>query len=415
MNENKSLILCTCKTKCSIYPFLLPILFMLIRYFHDKMIEESEPRLSYKILKFNLPYLFYLYLPKILSIILIPIIKLKLKSESNYPNENLSFKNYHIFTKNKNRKKILLFFYLISLLEVIQDTGDFLLYYFQRIGKMGWLIEKKTGYILFVPLFSYFILNKELYRHHILALIIGFIGAFIVNFIRFNLDFSKEEEYYYHLLNAFFSSLFSLALVLIKYVMSHYLILSPYVFLFYDGIFCIINSFICILLEWPIVVNISDPNLQLKGENHNYIKNNFLEIFTLFKDQNRDFFIFFFVSFILSFFYNIVYVLTIYNFSPYLIVALEACLPIDNDIVPLFLGDEIDNKEKKIKRTYIQLSGYVIIFLAALILNEIIILNFCGFNRNTFIRISSRGNLDISITELKAIESDENDDDCKDE
>ena len=409
MNENKSLILCTCKTKCSFYPFLLPILFMFIRYFHDKMIEESEPFLSYKILKFNLPYLFYLYLPKILSIILIPIIKLKLKSESNSPNENLSFKNYHIFTKNKNRKKILLFFYLISLLEVIQDTGDFLLYYFQRIGKMGWLIEKKTGYILFVPLFSYFILNKELYRHHVLALIIGLIGAFIVNFIRFILDFSKEEEYYYHLLNAFFSSLFSLALVLIKYVISNYLILSPYVFLFYDGIFCIINSFICILLEWPIVVNIPDSNEKLEGENHNYLKNNFLEIFTLFKDQNRDFFIYFFVSFILSFFYYIVYALTIYNFSPYLIVALLSFLPIDNDIVPLFWGEHIDNKEKKLKRTYIQLSGYLIIFLATLILNEILYLNFCGFNRNTFERISSRGNLDTINSDVKCFESEEED------
>ena len=105
------------------------------------------------------------------------------------------------------------------------------------MDKMGWLIEKNTGYILFVPLFSYFLLNEELYRHHILALIIGFIGAFIVNFIRFYLDFSKADEYPYHLLNALFSSLFSFALVLIKYVMSNYLILSPYIFLFYDGIF----------------------------------------------------------------------------------------------------------------------------------------------------------------------------------
>ena len=409
MNENNSLILCNCKTKCSIYPFLLPILFMLIRYFREKMIEESAPSLSYKILKYNLPYLFHLHLPKILSIILIPIIKLRLKGEINESRKNLSLKNYHIFEEKKNRKKLVLFFYLISLLEVIQDTGDFLLYYFQKMDKMGWLIEKNTGYILFVPLFSYFLLNEELYRHHILALIIGFIGAFVVNFIRFYLDFSKADEYPYHLLNALFSSLFSFALVLIKYVMSNYLILSPYIFLFYDGIFCIVNSFICILLEWPIVVNIPDSNPQLKGENHNYLKNNFLEIFTLLIGQNRDFFIYFFISFILSFFYYIVYALTIYNFSPYLIVALLSFLPIDNDIVPLFWEEQIDDKEKKLKRTYIQLSGYLIIFLATLILNEIIYLNFCGFNRNTFERISFRGNLDTINSDVKCFESEEED------
>ena len=411
MNESKSIILCNCKTKCTFYPFLLPILFMFIRYFHDKMIEESEPELSYKILKYNLPYLFYLYLPKILSIVFIPIIKWKLKNESPTQAQNISFRNYHIFTQNQNKRKIFLFFYIISLLEVIQDTGDFLLYYFQRIGKMGWLIEKKTGYILFVPIFSYFLLDKLLYRHHILALIIGLMGAFIINFCRFYLDFAEIDQFKFHLLNAFFSSLFSLALVLIKYIMSKYLILSPYVFLFYDGIFCIINSFICILIEWPIVVNIPDPNQQLKGENDNYLKNNFLEIFTLFQDQNRKFFIYFFLSFVLSFFYYIINVLTIYNFSPYLIIILEACLPIDNDIVPLFWGDYIENKDDKLKRTYIQLSGYVIIFFSALILDEIIILNFCGLNNNTFSKISLRAEDDLNTTELRLFEQEENDDD----
>ena len=197
--------------------------------------------------------------------------------------------------------------------------------------------------------------------------------------------------------------------------MTNYLIKSPYIFLFYDGIFCIINSFICILIEWPILINIPDKNndnekAPLKGENDHYFKNNFLEIFTLFQDQNGKFFIYFFLSFIFSFFYYIINALTIYNFSPYLIIVLEALLPIDNDIIPYFFGETIEKKEKAFKRTYIQLIGYVIIFFAALILDEAIILNFCGFNRNTFSRISVRAQLD-TIRELSVCT--ENDEDEK--
>ena len=67
-------------------------------------------------------------------------------------------------------------------------------------------------------------------------------------------------------------------------------------------------------------------------------------------------------------------------------------------------------KVKAFKRTYIQLIGYVIIFFAALILDEAIILNFCGFNRNTFSRISVRAQLD-TIRELSVCT--ENDEDEK--
>ena len=399
MKECKSFILCDCKTKCSLYPFLLPLFFIVIRYFHELMIEESKVQNSYKMLKYNLPYLFYLYLPKILSIILIPIIKYKLKSENNNPKQNLAFRNYHIFTEKKNKKKLLIYFYIISLLTVIEDIGDFLLTYFERIKKLGWLIEKKTGFIIFVPIFSYYLLNKLIYKHHLFALVLGLIGAFIANFSRFYFGFSKTNEFPFHLLNSLFSSMYSFALVLIKYVMSNFLILSPYNFLFYDGIFCIINSFICIFLEWPIIVNIHDPNDKLKGENDNYLKNNFLEIFTLFEGQNKKFFIYFFLSFILSFIYYIINAFTLYNYPPSFMIVLEACIPIDNDIISLFFGDKEEEKNKNniIKRSFLQLAGYIIIFIAALILNEIIILNFLGLNKNIYSEISKRAAKDTSI------------------
>ena len=105
---------------------------------------------------------------------------------------------------------------------------------------------KKTAYILFVPIFSYFILSKELYSHYLLALILGLIGVIIVNGCRFPLGFSIGENYPFHLLNIFLSSLYSLALVLIKYIFIQYDIFMPSSLLFYDGILCIIISIIII-------------------------------------------------------------------------------------------------------------------------------------------------------------------------
>ena len=68
---------------------------------------------------------------------------------------------------------------------------------------------------------SYLILSKELYRHHLLALFLGLIDAIIVNGCRFPLGFSKVEEFHFHLMNIFLSSLYSLALVLIKYIFTN--------------------------------------------------------------------------------------------------------------------------------------------------------------------------------------------------
>ena len=54
-----------------------------------------------------------------------------------------------------------------------------------------------------------------------------------------------------------------------------------------------------------------------------------------------------------------------------------------------------EKTDKIYKRTYIQVFGYIILFFSALILNEIIILNFCGLNKNTFTNIALRGKLDF--------------------
>ena len=392
MNEKEPCIKCSCKSKISYYPFFIPILFMLIRYFQDLLFEITKPELSFKILRYNLPHLFYLHLPKVFSIFLISIIKLNTKGEADSEEQNIVLRNYHIIARHKNRKKFLLLIYIISLLEVVCDNGDCLLYYYQRIEskeedkKLGWLIEKKTLYIVFVPILCYFIMNKKLYKHHILALILGFIGTCIINICRFTLEFSKVEEYPFHLLNALYSLLLSLSLVIIKYIMTKFIILSPYNFIFIDGIFYIFNSFIYTLVIYPLVINLPNinKNLEEQEENEHYFSNNYLQIITILIGQKWQFYIYFLLIIILLFIYYILNTFTIYYFSPYLFILIEAFLPIDNDFIALILG------------------GYLILFIASLIMNEIIIFNFFDLNSNTFDTISTRGELDSSkLTELE--------------
>ena len=397
MKEKKSYIKFNLNSKSYIYPFLLPIACTSTHFFQKIFYQKYHPENSYKIMKYNLPLLFYYFLPKIFSIIFIMIVKIKTKEESSKTALNKVTRRYHLLIEHDNKKKIIFIIYLISFLEVLFKAGDSLLMYLQKIGKINYLIEKRAGFIIFVPLFSYFILDIKLYRHHWLALVISLIGVIIITVSRFILQFSFLNEILYHLLYILITSMFAFSLVLIKYLMSKYFIVSPYTFLFYDGIFCIINSFItALILEYPIVMNIKDSkfNKYLINENNNYFRNNLFEIITMFKEQDSLFYISFSLAFVSSFGYFIFNALTIFHFSPYLNVLTDFITPLLYDILNFFFLD--DNKESKnIKRYIYLIIGFLIIIFGALILNEIIILNFLGLSDNTYSKIAYRGSLDF--------------------
>ena len=78
-----------------------------------------------------------------------------------------------------------------------------------------------------------------------------------------------------------------------------------------------------------------------------------------------------------------------------MIILVEAILPLDNDIIKIALHQENDYvkmiRNKILKRFYWQTIGFAILFFGALILNEIIIFNFCGLNKFTIGKINKRG------------------------
>ena len=90
---------------------------------------------------------------------MIPIIRNKTKDGSQEITR-LS-KVYHYITINNKKKRMFLLIYIISLLEVIQESADLIVYYYQMIGTIKWLGEKKTGLIIFVPIFMLFYIENR--------------------------------------------------------------------------------------------------------------------------------------------------------------------------------------------------------------------------------------------------------------
>jgi drug/metabolite transporter (DMT)-like permease len=321
--------------------------------------------------------------------------KYKTKDESTGNTENKLLRRYHLSVKAENSKKVFLIIYLISLFEVIYKEDDTLLYYLKKTGQIHTLIEKRTGFIISVPIFSYFILHKVPYRHHYFAIFLSIIGCLFINISRFFWnEISSSKDGLYHFINILFSFAFALSLVLIKYLMVKFVI-SPYTFLFYDGIFCILNLVIGTLIEYFIIVNIDDDVND--EENDNFWSNNFGIFSFFFKETSGKFYVGFFLSFFASFGYFICNVLTLDNFTPYLNVLTDFITPFLLSIIGLFYSKEEDSNNNPFN--YYEFIGYIIVIFGASILNELIILNFFGLNVDTYSNISNRSDIEANHIE----------------
>lgn len=386
--KKKSCISCGINSKLYIYPILLPIFCTLIHYGQELVFDNSKG--DFKILKYHTPVLFYYFFPKLFSFFCILIMKYKTKGESNENTQNVILRRYHLSVQSENSKKIFLIIYLISLLEVIYKEDDTLLYYYRKTEQIHKLVEKRSGFIISVPVFYYLLLHKVPYRHHYVAIILAIIGSCFINIPRFfwNDTLSSIDNYLLDFINILFSFAFALSLVLIKFLMVKFVI-SPYTFLFYDGLACILNLIICTFIEYFIIVNI--PDEKNMNENSNYWSNNF-RIFSFFSNSTSwKFYFGFFLSFFASFGYFISNVLTLDIFTPYLNVL--------TDFITPFLLFLIDLCKPETSFNYYELIGYIITIFGASILNEIIILNFFGLNVNTYSNISNRSEIESNHIE----------------
>ena len=90
--------------------------------------------------------------------------------------------------------------------------------------------------ILFILIFSHFILKVKLYKHHFISLILIIIFGIIIIIIN-NLYKEKSEDFFFIVINTLIIEIiFSLEIVVAKYAME-YKLSSPYEICVFEGIF----------------------------------------------------------------------------------------------------------------------------------------------------------------------------------
>lgn len=372
VEKKSSLISFTKMSKFHILPFLVPIFCMITTYIQEAQIKSS----SYSMNEYKLQSLLNIFISKTFAIIFYFISLFISKPEAVVNEEekqsNKLVRRYHLNVNSNNKKKIFGYIALISLLNVIFKVEGV------SLINVPNKIEIKLGFVIMVPIFSRIILGFKIYEHHFFSLcltLVGFIFLFVSLFV-YNSNPAKPHIQIIHLI---FSLPFSLSLVLIKYLFLHYFI-SPFVFLFFDGIFCIVYSLIYIILE----------SLIYRGDSH-FIYLNFKYFFN---EQSGKFYLLTLFTLLFSFLYQVTNALTLYYFTPTLLVMTDILSPFTRWILELWIDDE---KEKISREILFKGIGFFIIIISSFIFNEIVVLNVWKFNVNTHENIEKRGKIEAGF------------------
>ena len=279
-------------------------------------------------------------------------------------------KKYHRESKEINSLKIFSILFVMSLLMCFNIICG--LYFINKKT-----FEKRLYYLIFIPIFSKYVLKVELFRHQIFSIFIFIIGLL---FLLISFILNEKSEIIFNILKVITSANTSFNYVMVKQLTDKYF-LSPYLCLLYLGFFSLIISLIGFIAFYLII----DCNLE-----------NFIGIF---KGESLTSVVYLIFYFFLGSFTNVLSFLIIFYFSPTLLLITDIINPIINWIITLF---KKDNKAFDIVMNSI---GYFLVLFSALIYNEIIICNCFGLNRNT------KKNLEIIQREELSSMIDNDDDD----
>ena len=285
------------------------------------------------------------------------------KINDSYSNRISIINQYKSTNKdnNDNSKKKWLIIILIPLLLFIP-------------GFLGLIFENNNlidGYLyalIFIPFFSKLILKQEIYKHQYISLIISILLFILINIPKFLLF--ELKDIIPHLLNFIGYGISSVSFILIKYAFDTYFI-SPYKLCFLMGIIYIpLNSFEFLIYSLIKYNDLSYFNDCL----------NFSEVENKIKIA-----IYIIICFLFFSTYRIIRLIVIFYFSPILYLVTDIVYYVVDWIILT-----IKNGASSMPFDALYPIGYFIIVLSVLIYNEIIILNFCGMNKNTKIFVEHR-------------------------
>ena len=234
------------------------------------------------------------------------------------------------------------------------------------------------------------ILHLPIYKHHYLSLainiifLIGFIIYDILNIVKENND---AKSLLFGLKRIISLVLYSLEDVYAKILLSFDSI-SPYSYLFYRGIFLNILSFlyslVFIFVELPDEKGIKSCIFTRFWKVFEYKLNILLYIILLF----------------VSYLFNQNVLLIIDKFSPIHYAVATVLETFGSLLISICYGDI------KVNEFFIKIAIYFVLIIAALIYNEFIILNFCGFQKYTNLFLLKEANNDLELTILNNNEND---------
>ena len=179
-----------------------------------------------------------------LSFILFIIYNIRNKRKNNKINKLLIRQN------NKNEISWKTKFLWILLLSIVTFISTFLSCTFTN--NLDNYLNLWPFYIIFLSLFSYWILRNKLYKHHYISIIIITIISLLYNIIVDKLNFEDfKQNYIFYILEIIYIILYSLESVLVKYYMLIKYIKS-YEILFIEGLIVLILSIITLIIAIKI-------------------------------------------------------------------------------------------------------------------------------------------------------------------
>ena len=254
-------------------------------------------------------------------------------------------------------------------------------------------LEKRLYFLFFFCLINIFLFKKPFYRHQKFALAIAFVGMVIIFALFFKYLDKSNYDYIYDVLLFFGSFLYSLYLVLVKY-MSENKGYSPFLLLFLIGII----STAATVVGFLILSHVRLGNI-------NYVSNIFhcrQDIFVCFGNLYDYIIGYFLINAVLQ----ILIFLVCYYFSPEVFAISDIISPFLSCITNIAKG-----KEKIVVKIVFDIIGYIIITIGSFIYNEIIVCNFWDLNKNTWKSIVKKANDDY-LGRVSDVSDSIADDDC---